>query len=96
MKFTPDTVIKREEITRYYANGRDFIDDDLIERQLEAGRSPDPARVRDILAKSLGSSNPSNVSKATLEALTALRPKEAIFKIRGKEIKPKAAQPVAA
>ena len=53
MKFTPDTVIKRDEITRYYANGRDFIDDDLIERQLEAGRSPDPARVRDILAKSL-------------------------------------------
>jgi small subunit ribosomal protein S5 len=52
--------------------------------------------IRDILAKSLGSSNPSNVSKATLEALTALRPKEAIFKIRGKEIKPKAAQPVAA
>ena len=53
MKFTPDTVIKRDEITRYYANGRDFIDDELIERQLEAARNPDPARVRDILAKSL-------------------------------------------
>ena len=29
MKFTPDTVIKRDEITRYYANGRDFIDEYL-------------------------------------------------------------------
>lgn len=52
-RYTPETVIKRDEIDRYYQNGRDFIDDDLIERQLAAGRNPDPARVRDILAKSL-------------------------------------------
>ncbi len=52
-KFTPETVIKRDEITRYYKNGRDFIDDDLIENQLEAGKNPDPSRIRDILAKSL-------------------------------------------
>lgn len=51
--FTPDTVIKRDEITRYFTNGRDFIDDDLIERQLEAAKNPDPVRVREILAKSL-------------------------------------------
>lgn len=46
--------------------------------------------IRDVLAKSLGSSNPSNVAKATLEALLALRPKEEIFKIRGKTLKAKA------
>ena len=51
--FTPETVIKRDEITRYFTNGRDFIDDDLIERQLEASINPDPVRVREILAKSL-------------------------------------------
>ena len=49
-----DKLIKRDEITRYYTNGRDFIDDDLIMRQLEAGKkNTDPARIRDILAKSL-------------------------------------------
>lgn len=48
------------------------------------------AGIRDVLAKSLGSSNPSNVVKATLEALSALRPKDEIFKLRGKTIKPKA------
>ena len=42
------------------------------------------AGIRDVLAKSLGSSNPANVVKATLDALTTLRPKDAIFKIRGK------------
>lgn len=52
-KFTPETVIKRDEITRYYTHGHDFIDDALIERQLEASRNPDPVRIREILAKSL-------------------------------------------
>ncbi len=42
------------------------------------------AGIRDVLAKSLGSSNPSNVVKATLEALRTLRPKEEFFKMRGK------------
>src|SRR5580765_1171509 len=35
------------------------------------------AGIRDVLAKSLGSSNPANVVKATLDALTTLRPKDA-------------------
>ncbi len=51
--YTPESVIKRDEVTRYYKNDRDFIDDLLIENQLEAARNPDPARVRDVLAKSL-------------------------------------------
>ncbi|NLB68690.1 MAG: [FeFe] hydrogenase H-cluster radical SAM maturase HydG, partial [Lentisphaerae bacterium] len=52
-KFTPETVIKRDEITRYYNNGRDFIDDDLIVKELAEAKGPDRSRVRDILAKSL-------------------------------------------
>ena len=54
------------------------------------------AGIRDVLAKSLGSSNPSNVVKATLEALTALRPKADIFKIRGKTLRVKDPVAVAA
>jgi len=44
------------------------------------------AGIRDVLAKSLGSNNHANVVKATISALSALRQKEEIFKIRGKEI----------
>ncbi len=45
------------------------------------------AGIKDLLAKSLGSSNPANVVKATLDALKQLRPKETIFQLRGKTIK---------
>lgn len=41
------------------------------------------AGVRDILAKSLGSTNPFNVVKATFAALATLRSKEDIFARRG-------------
>jgi small subunit ribosomal protein S5 len=53
------------------------------------------AGIRDVLAKSLGSNNPANVVKATLDALTTLRPKDEIFKIRGKPITARPAVPVA-
>jgi small subunit ribosomal protein S5 len=45
------------------------------------------AGIKDLLAKSLGSGNPANVVKATLDALKQLRPKEAIFQLRGKTAK---------
>jgi small subunit ribosomal protein S5 len=45
------------------------------------------AGIKDLLAKSLGSSNPANVVKATFDALKQLRPKEAIFQLRGKSVK---------
>lgn len=48
------------------------------------------AGIRDVLAKSLGSSNHANVVKATIEALTQLRLREQIFKTRGIAIKGKA------
>lgn len=41
------------------------------------------AGIRDVLAKSLGSSNHANVVKATLDALSQLRHREQILKLRG-------------
>jgi small subunit ribosomal protein S5 len=43
--------------------------------------------VKDILSKSLGSNNPSNVVKATLKGLLQLRTREDIYRNRGLEIK---------
>src|SRR6516165_926773 len=43
------------------------------------------AGIKDVLAKSLGSSNHANVVKATMEALRALRQRQDILKLRGKE-----------
>ena len=54
------------------------------------------AGIKDLLAKSLGSGNPANVVKATLDALKQLRPKETIFQLRGKTIKTVAPVDVAA
>jgi small subunit ribosomal protein S5 len=41
------------------------------------------AGVRDVLTKSLGSSNAVNVVKATIDALLKLRPREEIYRVRG-------------
>jgi small subunit ribosomal protein S5 len=43
------------------------------------------AGIKDVLAKSLGSSNHANVVKATIEALRGLRHRQEILKLRGKE-----------
>ncbi len=42
------------------------------------------AGVVDVLAKSLGSSNPSNVVKATFKAISMMRSKEEVLRTRGK------------
>jgi len=42
------------------------------------------AGIRDVLAKSLGSSNHANVVKATITALQQLRLRDEIYKVRGK------------
>ena len=39
--------------------------------------------VRDVLTKSLGSSNAVNVVKATLDGLSRLRPRAEIYRVRG-------------
>src|SRR3977135_128370 len=54
------------------------------------------AGIRDVLAKSLGSSNHANVVKATIAALRSLRRKEQIFKLRGLRADGEAKQYVAA
>jgi small subunit ribosomal protein S5 len=54
------------------------------------------AGIRDVLAKSLGSNNPTNVVKATLDALTMLRPRDEILKIRGKKSRVKSPSPALA
>jgi small subunit ribosomal protein S5 len=53
--------------------------------------------VKDVLTKSLGSNNPSNVLKATIAGLQQLRLREDIYRGRGLEVKPRnAPKPVAA
>ena len=49
------------------------------------------AGIKDILAKSMGSNNPANVVKATINALEQLRTKEQIYAVRGKRIADKRA-----
>ncbi len=46
--------------------------------------------IRDVLAKSMGSSNHANVVKATLKALSELRTRDQVFSMRGKKKKEKA------
>ncbi len=48
------------------------------------------AGVKDILAKSMGSSNHANVVKATIKALSGLRTRETILSSRGKKVRDKA------
>ncbi len=45
--------------------------------------------VKDVLSKSLGSNNPSNVVKATMSGLQHLRLREDIYRGRGLEVKPR-------
>src|SRR4030081_2417596 len=47
------------------------------------GAVVEAAGIRDVLAKSRGSSNHANVVKATIEALRALRRRDEILKVRG-------------
>ena len=47
-----DEVVREEEIEPWLDNGRDFIDEELIWRELAAQSDPSPSRVREIIAKS--------------------------------------------
>ncbi len=47
-----DNVIKQDEIDRYLDNGKDFIDDELINKQISDNLNPDKNRIREIMDKS--------------------------------------------
>ena len=64
-----DRMIKRDEIDRYYQNGRDFIDDDAIRAEIRENAKPDKARVRDIIQKSLAIETLSGPEVAALLAV---------------------------
>jgi len=51
--------------------------------------------IRDVLSKSLGSKNPANVVKATLQGLKQLRLREQIYQGRGLQVKPREIKPAA-
>lgn len=45
------------------------------------------AGIKDVLAKAIGSSNPQNTAKATVDALTKLRSAQHLARLRGKTVK---------
>ncbi len=47
------SIVRQDEVDKYLSDtGQDFINEDLIHKQLSDARDPDPRHVRDILAKS--------------------------------------------
>ena len=56
------------------------------------------AGIRDLLTKSLGSKNPANVAKATIDGLSKLRLREEVYALRGLKVRKKdeASEPDAA
>lgn len=68
-------------ILRPASKGTGVIAGGAVRRIVEA------VGITDILAKSIGSPNPQNVAKATLNALAKLRTAQHIAKLRGKTVK---------
>ena len=80
------------EVTGHHGGGRVLLRPASLGTGVIAGGGVraviEASGIRDILAKSLGSNNHSNVVKATLNALTSLRTCDQIGTLRGKKIRP--------
>ena len=77
------------EVTGAFGGGRVLLRPASLGTGLIAGGGVravlEAAGVKDILAKSMGSSNPANVVKATVDALARLRTRSQILEARGKK-----------
>ncbi len=79
------------EVTAHYDGARVLLRPASPGTGIIAGKTVravlESAGVKDVLSKSLGSNNPTNVVKAALAALRQLRRREEIYKSRGLELK---------
>jgi small subunit ribosomal protein S5 len=80
------------EVTGTHGGGRVFLKPASPGTGLIAGGAVravcEAVGIKDILGKSMGSSNHANVLKATLDALRQLRRRDEIYRARGIAIKP--------
>ncbi len=81
-------LIKQDEIDRYLVGGKDFIDDEAIESEIERGKGASPERIRAIIKKAYDIKLMEAADVAALVNVTDPALKEEVFKA-AREIKTK-------
>ncbi len=77
-------IIKEDEIRRYEEDGKDFINDEEIEKFLSSNKNPEKKKVRDIIQKSLSIKRLEPDETATLLNIQDSNLWEEIFQAGGK------------